>query len=242
MCRWPLPGDATLRRFPSLLLPLSLGLVLTATSCDPDGPGGSSGDDAGNELPDSGSDAGNDTDAGSDAGTTDAGSDAGAEEPGDPCTAAEPQPAECAYGSSCGSRATCQTVPVPTCANFNKFPVSWDPATSTGPVTYAAELLSLTANDPDCIPQLPTRFRIRIRAYSPSSGLPTTVSELSQAFSYVNPNGSYLSESSQFSGIVTSGDGKNTEFVVSNCIVDQPTVSLGFYFEGGNGLCQLVSR
>jgi hypothetical protein len=238
-----------LRRFLSLLLPLSLGLVLTATSCDPpDGPDGG-GEDAGTEDPqdagtDAGSDAGTGTDAGSDAGTPDGGEDAGTEEPpGDPCTGSDPQPSTCAYGSYCGSRETCQTVPTtPTCANFNKFPVSWDPPTSTGPVTYAAELLSLAADGTNCPPSLPTRFRIRIRAYSPSGGLPTTASELSNVFSYVNPNGSYLSDPGQFSDIVTSGDLRNTEFVVSNCVADQPTVSLGFNFEGGNGLCQPVSK
>ena len=235
-----------MRRFLSLLLPLSLGLVLTATSCDPDGPDGG-GDDAGTEDPqdagtDAGSDAGSETDAGTDAGTADGGEDAGTEEPGDPCTASDPQPSTCAYGSYCGSSETCRSVPAPTCDNFSKFPVSWDPATSNGPVTYAAELLSLAANDANCPPSLPTRVRSRIRAYSPSGGLPTTASELSQVFSYVKPNGSSISDSGQFSDIVTSGDLKNTEFVVSNCIADQPTVSLGFYFEGGNGLCQTVSK
>lgn len=236
-----------MRRFLSLLLPLSLGLVLTATSCDPDGPDGG-GDDAGTEDPqdagtDAGSDAGSETDAGSDAGTTDGGEDAGTEEPGPPCTAATPQPAECAYGSYCGTSATCQSVPAPTCVNFNKFPVEWDPATDTGPVTYAAELVSFASDDVNCPPTLPMRIRTRIRAYSPSGGLPTTAAELSQVFSYVKENGSSIADSSQFSGIVTSGDLKNTEFLVSTCVrADQPTVNLGFYFEGGNALCQTASR
>ncbi|AKJ07055.1 hypothetical protein ATI61_11119 [Archangium gephyra] len=233
-----------MRRFPSLLLPLSLGLVLVASSCDPDGPDGGSGNDAGNEAPaDAGGDAGSDTDAGTDAGTTDAGTDAGVEVPGDPCLLTDAQPSTCTYGSYCSSRSTsCQPVPPPTCANFNKFPVSWDPATSTGPVTYAAELVSFVSDSATCPAHLPMRFQTRIRAYSPSGELPTTASELSKVFSYVNPNGSYISDASQFSNIVTSDDLKNTEFLVSNCIVDQPTVNLGFYFEGGNGLCQTATR
>ncbi|HZH13363.1 MAG TPA: hypothetical protein VE057_03270 [Archangium sp.] len=243
-----------MRRFPSLLLPLSLGLVLAAASCDPEEPGDGSGNDAGMEepLPDAGveTDAGLDAgtgdgggevdpiDAGSDAGTT----DAGTEEPGEPCTLSDPQPSTCGYGSFCGTSSTCQTVPAPACDNFSKFPVSWDPATSNGPVTYAAELLSLASDSTSCFPARPMRFRARLRAYSPTGGLPTTASELAQVFSYVNPNGSYISDSSQFSDIVTSGDLKNTAFVVSNCIANQPTVSLGFYFEGGNGLCLLAAQ
>lgn len=230
-----------MRRFPSLLLPLSLGLVLAAASCDPEEPGDGSGNDAGMEepLPDAGGDAGDETDAGLDAGTE---ADAGTEEPGDPCTTSDPQPSTCAYGSFCGASETCRSVPAPACDNFRKFPVSWDPATSTGPVTYAAELLSLGPDSTGCPSHIPTRFRSRLRAYSPSGGLPTTAAELSTVFSYVNPNGSYISDPSQFSDIVTSGDLKTTEFVVSNCVADQPTVSLGFYFEEGNGFCQTATR
>ncbi len=230
-----------MRRFPSLLVPLSLGLVLAAASCDPDEPGAGSGIDAGTEvpLPDAGGDAGEDTDAGLDAGTE---ADAGTEEPGDPCTASDPQPSTCAYGSFCGASETCRSVPAPACRNFSLFPVSWDPAISTGPVTYAAELLSLAPDTTNCPAHRPTRFRSRIRAYSPSGALPTTAAGLSKVFSYVNPNGSYISDASQFSDIVTSGDLKNTEFVVSNCVADQPTVDLGFYFEQGNGYCQTATR
>lgn len=230
-----------MRRFLSLLLPLSLGLVLAVTACDPDGPGGGSGNDAGSE--DSGPDAGSDTDAGVDAGTTDGGVDAGSEEPaGDPCTASDPQPTTCGYGSFCGSRGTCQTVPPPDCENFRNFPVSWDPATASGPVTYAAELLSY-AVDERCPPTLPMRVRTLVRAYSPSGGLPTDPAGLSKVFSYVRVNGSTFSDSGQFSNVVTSEDGKNTEFQVGTCFRDQqPSVSLGFYFEGGNGLCQIVTQ
>jgi hypothetical protein len=238
-----------LRRFPSLLLPLSLGLVLGATSCDPDEPGGGSGNDAGSEAPaDAGGDAGSDTDAGTDAGTdpgtTDAGADAGTEEPGDPCVLADPQPSTCAYGSYCSSRSsTCQHVPAPTCENFSKFPVSWDPATATGPVTYAAELLSFATDEVLCPPTLPMRIRTRIQAYSPSGGLPTDAAGLSAVFSYVRANGSTISDASQYSDVVTSADGKNTEFQVGLCVrADPPTVSLGFHFEGGNGLCQTATR
>jgi hypothetical protein len=54
-----------LRPFFSVLLPLSLGLALTATACDPDKPGGGAGNDAGSE--DAGSDVGKDAGAGTDA-------------------------------------------------------------------------------------------------------------------------------------------------------------------------------
>lgn len=232
-----------MRPFFSVLLPLSLGLVLTATSCDPDKPGGGGGTDAGTEDAgsDAGSDEGKDAGAGMDAGTTDGGSDAGTEEPGDAC--AHPQPSECAYGSYCGSGGTCQTVPTPTCSNFSSYPVPWDPATSSGPVIYAADLLSFAADDTYCPPTIPTRLRTRIRAYSTLGGLPKTASELASVFSYVRANGSSVGDASLFSNIVTSEDLKNTEFEVSLCFSDsQPTVSLGFYFEGGNAYCQTASR
>jgi hypothetical protein len=238
-----------LRRFPSLLIPLSLGLVLVAASCDPDDPGGGSGNDAGSELPqDAGGDAGSDTDAGTDAGsdpgTTDAGTDAGTEVPGDPCVLADPQPSTCAYGSYCSARSSsCQPVPAPTCENFNKFPVSWDPATATGPVTYATELLSFATDDTRCFPARPMLIRTRVRAYSPSGGLPTDAAGLADVFSYYRADGSTISDASQYSDVVTSADGKNIGFVVSTCVRgDQPSVNLGFHFEGGNGLCQTATR
>jgi hypothetical protein len=247
-----------LRRYLSLLLPLSLGLVLVATSCDPDEPGGGSGNDAGSEEspPDAGGDAGEDTDAGADAGTgdgggdvdpTDAGSDAGTtdagtEEPGDACTASDPQPSSCAYGSFCGSGGTCQSVPLPDCPNFTNFPVSWDPATASGPVIWSAEQLSFARDDTGCFPSSPMRVRTLIRAYSPSGGLPTNAAGLSAVFSYVRADGSTFRDSSQYSNVVTSADGKNTEFQVGLCVRNQPTVSLGFHFEGGNGLCLLAAQ
>ncbi|HYO68617.1 MAG TPA: hypothetical protein VEU33_21300 [Archangium sp.] len=228
-----------MRRFPSLLLPLSLGLVLAATSCDPDDPGGGSGNDAGSETPeDAGGDAGSDTDAGMDAGT-----DAGTEVPGDPCVTADPQPSICAYGSYCSSiSSTCQHVPTPACENFNTYPVSWDPATATGPVTYAAELLSFATDEARCFPARPMSIRTRIRAYSPSGGLPTDAAGLSKVFSYYRADGSTISDPSLFSNVVTSADGKNTGFVVATCVPNQPSVNLGFHFEGGNGLCFTASR
>lgn len=231
-----------MRRFPSLLLPLSLGLVLVATSCDPDQPGGGSGNDAGSEEP--APDAGGDTDAGMDAGTTDGGDDAGTEEPGEPCSLTDAQPSNCGYGSYCSARSsTCQSVPPPTCDNFRNYPVSWDPATSTGPVTYAAELLSYAIDEVRCPPNLPMRVRTLVRAYSPSGGLPTDPAGLATVFSYVRANGGTIADSGQFSNVVTSDDGKNTEFEVGTCFRDQqPSVSLGFHFEGGNGLCQLVTQ
>ncbi|MFY0528927.1 hypothetical protein ACN28I_39160 [Archangium gephyra] len=230
-----------MRRFPSLLLPLSLGLVLAAASCDPDEPGDGSGNDAGMEepLPDAGGDAGEETDAGLDAGTE---ADAGTEEPGEPCTLTDPQPSMCGYGSFCGASSTCQTVPAPTCENFNKFPVSWDPATSSGPVIYGAELLSFAADATNCFSGRPMRIRTRIRAYSPSGRLPTTPSELAAVFSYVRPDGSSVVDASQYSNVVTSGDLTHTEFEVRVCVSDLPTVNLGFYFEEGNGYCQTATR
>lgn len=239
-------GDATLRRFFSTLLPLSLGLALTATSCNPDKPGGSAGNDAGSE--DAGSDVGTDAGTGTDGGTTDGGSDAGTpdagtEVPGDACTLANPQPSECTYGSFCGSSGTCQGVPTPTCSNFSSYPVPWDPATSSGPVIYAAELLSFATDQTYCPPTIPTRIRTRLRAYSLSGGLPQTASELASVFSYVRANGSSVGDASLFSDIVTSGDLKNMEFQVSICVsASQSTASLGFYFEGGNAYCQTVTR
>ena len=229
-----------MRPFFSVLLPLSLGLVLTATSCDPEKPGGGGGNDAGTE--DAGKDAGAEMDAGTTDGGSDAGTtDAGTEEPGDAC--AHPQPSECSYGSYCGSGGTCQAVPTPTCSNFSSYPVPWDPATSSGPVIYAADLLSFATDDTYCPPTIPTRLRTRIRAYSTSGGLPKTASELASVFSYVRANGSSVGDTSLFSNIVTSEDLKNTEFEVSLCFsASQNPVTLGFYFEGGNAYCQTASR
>ena len=230
-----------MRRFPSLLLPLSLGLVLAAASCDPEEPGDGSGNDAGMEepLPDAGVETDAGLDAGSDAGTT----DAGTEEPGEACTLSDPQPSTCGYGSFCGASSTCQTVPPPTCDNFRDYPVAWDPATSSGPVIYAAELLSFATDEAFCPPSVPMRIRTRLQAYSPSGSLPSTASGLAAVFSYVRSNGSSVSDASLFSNIVTSADGKNTGFQVSFCVrSDLPTVSLGFYFEEGNGFCQTASR
>ncbi|MFL5352091.1 hypothetical protein [Archangium sp.] len=226
-----------MRPFFSVLLPLSLGLALTATACDPDKPGGGAGNDAGSE--DAGGDEGKDAGAGTDAGTT----DAGTEEPGDACTLANPQPSECVYGSFCGLSATCQTVPAPACSNFSGFPVPWDPSTSSGPVIYAAELISFATDDTYCPPTIPTRLRTRLRAYSLSGGLPQTASELAAVFSYVRDNGSSVGDASLFSDIVTSGDRKNMEFQVSLCFsASRTTASLGFYFEGGNAYCQVANK
>jgi hypothetical protein len=207
------------------------------------------GNDAGSEVPptDAGSDAGTITDAGSDAGTTDGGSDAGTTDAGSDagvaCIPSASQPAGCAYGSICGSTATCQPVPTPVCENFRNSTHTWNPATSSGPVIYAANTISFMNDTFYCPETAPTRVRVHIRAYSPSGDLPTTTTGLSSVFRYVRANGTTASSPDLYSNLVLSADRKNLDFQVSLCVpVQQTSLSMGFYFVGGNGFCALATR
>ncbi len=175
--------------------------------------------------------------------STGSGSGTGAA-PGDACTIRTgPQPAGCDYGLVCGFGGICQPVPTPLCENFRNSSYTWDPATSSGPIIYAIEQVSFSPDTTYCDVSAPMRVRVRLQAYSPSGGLPRTPSELGSVLRFVRVNGSLVATTGLTSNVVTSEDQKNTEFQVSLCVTStQTTASLGFFFQGGNGVCFLARR
>ncbi len=156
----------------------------------------------------------------------------------------------CSYGEHCVSSA-CAAAPLAptTCQNFpaNDRP-SWSAASSNGPVIYEVAGINYQVNSSFCAASAPDAFIVRVRAYRTDADWPATRSGLS-GFFYVTTQTTEFDVVGSGLLVPNTGYNRNTsnprdaEFQVYLC---RPTgsqqIQVGFYFTGGNPVCQDVNR
>jgi hypothetical protein len=149
----------------------------------------------------------------------------------------------CTYGEFCnipsGTSGTCAAPPAPTCENYTNFTAKTTELGTTGPILYKAALQSANVEQ-FCDPATPKRVKVKLSAYS-STAFPDNKDALN-GFLYVRVNGSTTSGpgliSSTTGNYVRSTDNLQADMIVSFCVAEtSKTLSLGFYFKGGNFLC-----
>jgi Cys-rich repeat protein len=157
----------------------------------------------------------------------------------------------CAYGRFCTSASKCQDAPLaaPTCENFshNNYP-AWTPATSTGPVIYSVQGVQYQQNSNYCQAPAPDAFIIRVNAYQPNNDWPSTRAGLS-GFFYVTVGGQSFDVVNEPLLVPQTGYNRNpsnlkdAEFNIYLCRpANSTSIQVGFYFTGGNPVCQQVTR
>ncbi|RKG67825.1 hypothetical protein D7V80_14635 [Corallococcus sp. CA054B] len=142
--------------------------------------------------------------------------------------------ATCSYGNACYS-GTCSAPPTPTCENYQNFGNKAALGT-TGPIIFKVATTS-AANDTNfCPASEPKRVKITISAYS-DTAWPATSAELS-GFFYVLVNGTPRAPSISSSTGNYTVSGNRADIVANLCVAStSSTVSLGYYFTGGNFAC-----
>jgi hypothetical protein len=155
----------------------------------------------------------------------------------------------CAYGDFC-SNSTCTDAPVAptTCENFSTNRPNWNATSSTGPVIYEVSGITYQTNSSYCAASAPDAFIVRVRAYRTDTDWPATRSGLS-GFFYVNTGATSFDVVGSGLLVPNTGYNRNTsnprdaEFQVYLCRPsNSQTIQTGFYFTGGNPVCQQVNR
>lgn len=162
------------------------------------------------------------------------------------CTDNNAQPDVCSYGQWCKGTA-CADVPPATCSNItNHSPaITFDPATSTGPVIFS---VTKTTQDPNqwCQdPAAPDNIRVSLRAYNKNGATwPAQKSGVS-GFFYVKVAGTDVDATTLVrpSGYTLQNGDKVATFLVNFCVPSSQTnLQIGFYFTGGNPFCADVTK
>jgi hypothetical protein len=154
----------------------------------------------------------------------------------------------CSYGQFCSS-SKCTSVPVApkSCENFSKNYPTWS-ASSGGPVIYAVERGGFQTNSDYCQSDAPDAFLIRVRAYRTDKDWPTDRSGVA-GFFYVTTAGAESDVVNK--GLLvpntgynrTAGNLKDAEFNIYLCRPSgASTIQVGFYFTGGNPVCQQINK
>ncbi|WNG56488.1 hypothetical protein F0U59_18305 [Archangium gephyra] len=149
--------------------------------------------------------------------------------------------ATCAYGQYCNSN-TCAAVTAPTCENYQNFPGKTTELGNTGPIIFKAVTTTATRDTAWCTsPSTPKRVKVTVSAYG-NTPFPQTKDELNGLF-YVQVAGTKVDGSDTISSssgnyTVTGTNRERADFVMNFCVADaSTTLSLGFYFTGGNFFC-----
>jgi len=156
----------------------------------------------------------------------------------------------CAYGDYCNN-ATCADAPLAptTCSNFpaSNRP-SWDAASSTGPVIYQVSRITYQAGSSYCAASAPDAFIVSVRAYRTDADWPATRGNLS-GFFYVTTETRSFDVVGQGLLVPNTGYNRSTtnprdaEFQVYLCRpANSQQIQVGFYFTGGNPVCQDINR
>ncbi|MDP3503871.1 MAG: hypothetical protein Q8S33_26270 [Myxococcales bacterium] len=159
----------------------------------------------------------------------------GACETGASCDLMTAQPAGCGSGHVC-TAAGCRDVARPRCMNFGpqSAPLRWNPGVNFGPVITAARGVSFAVDDGGCPVGSARRAVVELVAYDFRSGF---------------VDGGYprlfLYREGQTFGTVTSGvsvaaanQGGTATLLISQCGPESVTsLTLGYAFENGNGVC-----
>jgi hypothetical protein len=168
---------------------------------------------------------------------------AGGGNTGDTCTG-ESQ-STCAYGQFCSaSKCTAAPVAAATCQNFSTNRPNWSATSSNGPVIYDIRLLRYETNSSFC--QSGDAYIFSLRAYRTDADWPATRSGVA-GFFYVTTGGTQTDVVN--SGLLLPNTGynrsttnlKDAEFQTYLC-ASLPSIQVGYYFTGGNPVCQQFSR
>jgi len=156
----------------------------------------------------------------------------------------------CSYGQFCSSSSTCTAAPVAptTCENFSRNRPAWSATTSNGPVIYSVERAGYQVNSSFCQASAPDAFLVRVRAYRTDADWPSTRAGVS-GFFYLTTGGDDFDVVNDGLLVPNTGYNRNTsnlkdaEFNVYLCRpTGSQTIQVGFYFTGGNPVCQQINR
>jgi hypothetical protein len=176
------------------------------------------------------------------------GTGGGTTPPGAACTGSGQS--TCAYGQFCSS-GTCTAAPeaAATCENFSKNRPDWSAASSNGPVIYSVAGTAYQKGSAYCgDASAPDAFIVRVRAYRTDADWPAARSGLS-GFFYVTTGSNRIDVVN--SGLLvpntgynrTASNPKDAEFNVYLCRPsNSQTIQVGFYFTGGNPVCENVNN
>ncbi|MBE2250015.1 MAG: hypothetical protein IAE78_10725 [Myxococcus sp.] len=156
-------------------------------------------------------------------------------EPGGSCDVGSPQPAGCGSGHLCVS-GTCRDVPRPACMNFaaTAAPLRWNPAVQFGPVITAGRAVSFAVDATVCPAGATRRSVTELEAYDfntrfADGGFPRL---------FVYREGQTLGTISSGVTVTPSAQGANATLLISQCGPEAvTTLTLGYAFENGNGVC-----
>ncbi|WNG28464.1 hypothetical protein F0U62_34040 [Cystobacter fuscus] len=166
--------------------------------------------------------------------------------PGATCTGSGQS--TCAYGQFC-SGGTCTAAPeaAATCENFSQNRPNWSAASSNGPVIYSVTGTDYQVGSAYCQSDAPNAFIVRVRAYRTDADWPSTRAGLS-GFFYVTTGSDKLDVVNR--GLLvpntgynrTASNPKDAEFNVYLCRPSNAqTIQVGFYFTGGNPVCENIN-
>jgi hypothetical protein len=154
-----------------------------------------------------------------------------------PCTAADPQPSVCGPGLYCVA-GSCLELPRPSCDNFGSqaAPRRYDAITDLGPVLTGARAVSFLLDDGGCPAGSLRRGIVELEAHDRLSrfgldgGLP-------RLFVY-RPNMTLGTVPASDVTTTVGPQGGTARLRVATCTSESVTnLTLGYAFEGGNGLC-----
>ncbi|WP_143177665.1 hypothetical protein [Cystobacter ferrugineus] len=151
----------------------------------------------------------------------------------------------CAYGQFCNN-GTCAAAKVAdaTCENFSHQNLPNWSTSSNGPVIYSVTGTGYQVGSSYCKSTAPDAFLVRVRAYR-TDNWPATRAGLS-GFFYVTTGADEFDVVNDGLLVPNTGynpNGKDAEFNIYLCRPsDSKTIQVGFYFTGGNPVCENINR
>lgn len=170
------------------------------------------------------------------------------------CTEGNAQPDVCAYGQYCGgagTAASCYDALAPSCTNFGTsgHALSWNQATSTGPIIYYVD--KTTADTSWCTGGAAADISVLVSLYNKNGTFAATGATFPAGALYyvrsdgtqcdvMNCNGGPLFRPG--SGYSISTDRKQLDLKINFCGVSGSSLSVGFYYTGGNEYCVAIPK
>ncbi len=158
-----------------------------------------------------------------------------------PCDVLAPQPGACGAGQFCGPNSLCADAPRPTCANFStqSLPRRWTPASAIGqgPVIWAARQLSFSIDDAGCPLGSTRRGVVALEVYDRQARLGVD-GGLPRLLTYRDNFTLGEVRANELNAVRASASGSVATVEVVTCTAQTVTrLTLGYAFEGGNGVC-----
>jgi len=171
---------------------------------------------------------------------TDGGQEAGFDAGVATCSTGVFQPSTCTYGQFCTIASECFSVSAPTCNNFpaGSAPLTWNPATASGPVIIDISKKSLGTDSTFCGTTAPVRGKVHVMAYDTSGRLDGQTAQPSLTY-YRTTQTTLAVDSTQIQNYDTfSSSGNYAEFDVNFCAPTGTTsLTIGLAYDNGNGFC-----